>query len=104
MRTLAKELGPDGIRVNAVCPGWVLTGPAQNTLEVMAQDRQVDPSVIEDELSAEQSLPGLQSADDDHRNALSGRSGPWQCICRHRECSSGGLAGGSEQQGRLRAD
>jgi NAD(P)-dependent dehydrogenase (short-subunit alcohol dehydrogenase family) len=25
MRTLANELGPDGITVNAVCPGWVRT-------------------------------------------------------------------------------
>jgi NAD(P)-dependent dehydrogenase (short-subunit alcohol dehydrogenase family) len=25
MRTLAHELGPDGIAVNAVCPGWVDT-------------------------------------------------------------------------------
>jgi len=25
MRTLANELGPDGIAVNAVCPGWVRT-------------------------------------------------------------------------------
>jgi NAD(P)-dependent dehydrogenase (short-subunit alcohol dehydrogenase family) len=25
MRTLAHELGPDGITVNAVCPGWVKT-------------------------------------------------------------------------------
>ena len=25
MRTLANELGPDGITVNAICPGWVRT-------------------------------------------------------------------------------
>ena len=25
MRTLANELGPDGVTVNAVCPGWVRT-------------------------------------------------------------------------------
>ena len=27
MRVLAKELGPRGIRVNAVCPGWVRPAP-----------------------------------------------------------------------------
>lgn len=25
MRTLADEIGPTGIRVNAICPGWILT-------------------------------------------------------------------------------
>ncbi|TFF86986.1 SDR family oxidoreductase [Candidatus Thorarchaeota archaeon] len=25
MRTLADEIGPEGIRVNAICPGWILT-------------------------------------------------------------------------------
>ncbi|NVO56999.1 SDR family oxidoreductase [Rhodobacteraceae bacterium B1Z28] len=64
MRVMAKELGPLGIRVNAVCPGWVLTGPALNTLREMAQDRGVSEEVIEDEISASQSLPGVQLADD----------------------------------------
>ncbi|WP_282153418.1 SDR family NAD(P)-dependent oxidoreductase [Ruegeria atlantica] len=64
MRVMAKELGPKGIRVNAVCPGWVLTGPALNTLREMAQDRGVSEGVIEDEISASQSLPGVQKADD----------------------------------------
>jgi 2-dehydro-3-deoxy-L-rhamnonate dehydrogenase (NAD+) len=32
-RTLANELGPDGITVNAVCPGWVRTPMLQSSLE-----------------------------------------------------------------------
>ncbi len=64
MRVMAKELGPRGIRVNAVCPGWVLTGPALNTLREMALDRGVSEEKIEDEISAGQSLPGVQKADD----------------------------------------
>jgi 3-hydroxybutyrate dehydrogenase len=64
MRVLAKELGPKGIRVNAVCPGWVMTGPALNTLREMARDRGVSEDVIADEISAEQSLSGVQDAQD----------------------------------------
>lgn len=64
MRVLAKELGPNGIRVNAVCPGWVMTGPALNTLREMARDRGVSEDVITDEISASQSLPGVQDAHD----------------------------------------
>ena len=36
MRTLAKELGPRGIRVNAVCPGWVRTRAALRSLKEVA--------------------------------------------------------------------
>ncbi|KIC08538.1 3-beta hydroxysteroid dehydrogenase [Leisingera sp. ANG-M1] len=64
MRSIAKELGPHGIRVNAVCPGWVMTGPARNTLQEMARERGAAEDVIAQEISAEQSLPGVQSADD----------------------------------------
>ena len=31
-RVLAKELGPDGITVNAVCPGWVRTEASMRSL------------------------------------------------------------------------
>jgi len=64
MRAIAKELGPQGIRVNAVCPGWVLTGPALNTLKEMARERNVSQDVVKEEISAEQSLPGVQTAAD----------------------------------------
>jgi NAD(P)-dependent dehydrogenase (short-subunit alcohol dehydrogenase family) len=33
MRTLAHELGPDGITVNAVCPGWVKTPMLDASIE-----------------------------------------------------------------------
>ena len=36
-RSLAWELGPRRIRVNAVCPGWIGTDAAMRSLRVMAQ-------------------------------------------------------------------
>ncbi|WP_373051013.1 SDR family NAD(P)-dependent oxidoreductase, partial [Thalassovita aquimarina] len=37
VRTWAQELGPRRICVNAVCPGWVKTGPAMNSLRELAE-------------------------------------------------------------------
>ena len=36
-RVLAKELGKDGITVNAVCPGWVRTEASMRSLRVMSE-------------------------------------------------------------------
>jgi 3-hydroxybutyrate dehydrogenase len=59
MRTLAKELGPKGIRVNAVCPGWVRTRAALRSLKEIATRADFsEEEVLEDILSA-QALPGL---------------------------------------------
>jgi NAD(P)-dependent dehydrogenase (short-subunit alcohol dehydrogenase family) len=59
MRTLARELGPKGIRVNAVCPGWVKTRAALRSLkEVSARADTSEEAMLEGILSA-QALPGL---------------------------------------------
>jgi NAD(P)-dependent dehydrogenase (short-subunit alcohol dehydrogenase family) len=43
MRTLANELSPDGITVNAVCPGWVRTPMLDQSVE---QDTGGDPDAF----------------------------------------------------------
>ena len=64
MRVLAKELGPRGIRVNAVCPGWVRTRAALRSLDEVSAELGVDEaSMLEDILSA-QALPGLMDPRD----------------------------------------
>lgn len=63
-RVMAHELGPKGIRVNAVCPGWVRTEAAMLSLANMS--RRIGRS--QDDLLAEivgaQVLPGLLEPED----------------------------------------
>lgn len=63
-RVLAHELGPKGIRVNAVCPGWVRTEAAMLSLKNMS----LRTGRSEDDLLAEivgaQVLPGLMEPAD----------------------------------------
>jgi 3-hydroxybutyrate dehydrogenase len=64
MRTLAKELGPRGIRVNAVCPGWVRTRAALRSLKEVSARAGVTEDAMLDDILATQSLPGLMEPDD----------------------------------------
>ena len=58
MRTWAKELGPRGICVNAVCPGWVRTAPAMKSLRALSEaSGQSEEALLEDITGAAVRMP-----------------------------------------------
>jgi 3-hydroxybutyrate dehydrogenase len=63
-KTWAKELGPRGITVNAVCPGWVKTEAAMRSLGLMAARSSASEDALLADILAAQALPGLMEPAD----------------------------------------
>jgi 3-hydroxybutyrate dehydrogenase len=63
-KTWAKELGPRGIRVNAICPGWVRTEASMLSLKLMAERRSESEDHLLAAITGGQALPGLMEPED----------------------------------------
>ena len=63
-KTWAKELGPRGIRVNAVCPGWVRTEASMRSLRRMAAEENLEEAALLAQIVGGQALPGLMEPRD----------------------------------------
>ncbi|MEN6543475.1 SDR family oxidoreductase [Parvibaculum sp.] len=63
-RTFARELGPRGINVNAVCPGWVRTEASLRSLKAMSLRAKRTEDALLGDIHAGQALPGLMNPDD----------------------------------------
>ena len=63
-KTWARELGPRGINVNAVAPGWVRTESSMRSLRRMAVEAGRPEAELLDDILAGQALPGLMEPED----------------------------------------
>jgi 3-hydroxybutyrate dehydrogenase len=64
MRSLAFELGPRKICVNAICPGWVKTDQSMRSVSVIAEQTERSLEVLTSELLSKQALNGMLMPDD----------------------------------------
>jgi NAD(P)-dependent dehydrogenase (short-subunit alcohol dehydrogenase family) len=89
-RALAWELGPLGIRVNAVCPGWIRTDAAMASLRSMAQAQGRTEAEVEHEILSGQALPGMLTPADIAGVYLFLASGDARCMTGQSLVASNG--------------
>lgn len=64
MRSLARELGPKGIAVNAICPGWTKTESSMRSLRADAASLGIPEKELARSMLAKQCYPGLMEPPD----------------------------------------
>ena len=69
-QALARELGPHGITVNTVCPGFVTTGMQKREVEWEATLRELTPEAVRAAYLAEVPLGRLETPEDVARTVL----------------------------------
>ena len=63
-QALARELAPNGIRVNAVCPGFVKTGMQSREIEWESRLRNMSAQQVVDDYVAQTPLGRLEEPED----------------------------------------
>lgn len=63
-QTLARELGPHGIRVNSVVPGYIWGPSLRGWFEHQARQRGVDPQVVHDEVASRIALGKIPDSEE----------------------------------------